>query len=34
VWSSVQARQATERHGVDLSSVQIQYFDEVAAQTR
>jgi quinol monooxygenase YgiN len=34
VWSSPQARQAMERHGVDLSSVQIQYFDEIAAETR
>jgi hypothetical protein len=34
VWSSPLAREAMERHGVDLSSVQIQYFDEVAAETR
>jgi quinol monooxygenase YgiN len=34
VWSSPQAREAMERHGVDLSSLQIQYFDEVAAETR
>jgi quinol monooxygenase YgiN len=32
VWSSPQAREAMERHGVDLSSVQIRYFDEVAAE--
>jgi quinol monooxygenase YgiN len=34
VWSSPLAREAMERHGVDLSSVQIQYFDEVGAETR
>jgi quinol monooxygenase YgiN len=31
-WSSPQAREAMERHGVDLSSVEIRYFDEVAAE--